>query len=209
MNPDLMEYLPPVAQPAPSAHGADKYHGAIAAGYDAKREASPKWVLEQAIIEGWLGDLKSGTKIIDVPAGTGRFFDAYQRIGALVVAIDRSEDMLRQAAQKVRDRGTFQFGTGDITNMNRIPDKTFDAAVSVRVTRWVIGEYGPDGIVAMLRELQRVTKDKIILTARIANHPYAVTIDLIESALQGWRIGRNVVGADMDYRILMLEPVAA
>lgn len=208
MNPDLMEYLPPVGQPAAPAHGADKYHGAIAAGYDAKRESDPKWLLEQAIIEGWLGELPAGSKILDVPVGTGRFLACYQDNGFHVVGIDRSEDMLRQAVQKVGDLSPIQLGIGDVTKLNRIPDKVFDAAVSCRVTRWVIGEYGPDGIVAMLRELQRLTKDKIILTARVANHPYAVTLDLIESALDGWAIARNAVGVDMDYRIIMLESIA-
>ncbi len=205
MTSPLMEYLPPAA-PQQQGTGADKYHGAIAAGYDAKRESSPKWQIEQAIIESWLNELPAGTKILDVPAGTGRFFDCYQRNGHLVVAVDRSQDMLVQAGQKVRDAALFKFGTGDITNMNRLPDKLFDAAVSVRVTRWVIGEYGPEGITLMLKELQRVASARIILTARIANHPYAVTLELIESALEGWRISRNEVGVDMDYRILMLEP---
>lgn len=207
MNSSLMEYLPPVAPQTPPGHGADKYHGAVAAGYDAKRETSAKWIVEQAIIEGWLGDLAAGTEIIDIPAGTGRFFDCYQRHGHKVVAVDRSMDMLQEAGKKVRMPDSFRFGTGDITNMNRVPDKVFDVAVSCRVTRWVIGEFGPDGIVRMLKELQRVTRSKIIVTARVANHRFAVSLDLIESALDGWRISRNAVGADMDYRILMLEPV--
>ncbi len=205
MTSPLMEYLPPVAPQQPPS-GAGKYHGAVATGYDAKRESSPKWLIEQAIIEGWLNELPAGTKIIDIPAGTGRFFDCYQRNNHLVVAVDRSRDMLQQAAQKVRDAKRFQFGAGDITNMNQLPDKLFDVAVSVRVTRWVIGEYGPDGIARMLKELQRVTLAKIILTARVANHPFAVTLDLIDSALDGWKISRNEVGVDMDYRILMIEP---
>jgi hypothetical protein len=56
----------------------------------------------------------------------------------------------------------------------------------------------------MFREMQRISRQRIIFTARVANHPHARTIDLFESALMdGWKITRNEVGVDMDYYIVM------
>jgi hypothetical protein len=87
-----------------------------------------------------------------------------------------------------------------------LPDKHVDVSVACRITRWMIEDHGPEGIVAMLRELQRITRSKIIVTARVYGHRFAVTEDLITSALDGWKITRNVPGYEMAYRIIMLEP---
>ena len=69
MTHPLMEYTTPHGNEG----GAAKYHGAIAQGYDQKREESPKWQIEQKVIEGWLADLPMGDWVLDCPAGTGRF----------------------------------------------------------------------------------------------------------------------------------------
>ena len=53
--------------------GPRKYHGAVAQGYDAKRESSPKWQVEQQIVEGMLDGLLEGDWVLDCPVGTGRF----------------------------------------------------------------------------------------------------------------------------------------
>lgn len=87
-----------------------------------------------------------------------------------------------------------------------LPDKAVDCAINCRITRWLIEEHGPQGIIDMLREMQRVTRQRIILTARVANHKWAVTEDLIRSALNGWKITRNEAGYVLDYRIIELRP---
>jgi ubiquinone/menaquinone biosynthesis C-methylase UbiE len=122
--------------------------------------------------------------------------------------MDRSPDMLQQALKKgepLNLRGELRQGNILQTGL---PDDEVDVAVNCRITRWVIGEHGPAGIQQMLREMQRVAKKRIILTARVANHPYAVSMDLIESALGGWRVARNEAGYVLDYRVLALEAVA-
>ena len=68
------------------------------------------------------------------------------------------------------------------------------------------------GAVAKGYDAKRVKDDKwiceqrIILTARVANHPHARSIELIESALSGWRIHRNEAGYTLDYRVIELRP---
>ena len=220
-----MEYLP--AQQAPPQQsptgGALKYHGALAEGYDAKREASPKWLLEQRIIEDMLSDLPRGSVILDCPVGTGRFLDFYRAKGFSFIGVDLSGDMLVQSALKLvpeaqvaawvaacnkadeimpfRVPGKGVLINGDIRKIG-LPDKSVDASVMCRLTRWL----SPADCQVALRELQRVCRKRIIWTARVANHPHARTIELFESALSGWKITHNEAGIDLGYRALMAEP---
>lgn len=201
-----MEYLPPLgSQPQPQAplHGAQKYQSdAVAAGYDAEREDDPKWLLEQQIIEGLLDELPDDAIVLDAPVGTGRFFNYYQRRGFRVYGLDLSEQMLTKALQKVTTDEKIFLHQDTLLEVP-LPDKSVDAAVNCRITRWL----SPDECVKMLMEMQRVARKRVIWTARIANHPHARSLELFEGALQGWRITRNEIGSDMDYRILMAEPV--
>jgi ubiquinone/menaquinone biosynthesis C-methylase UbiE len=196
-----MQYLPPVQHQPQPLSGADKYHGPIAAGYDAKREADPKWQLEQVIIEGMLGELPDGATVLDAPCGTGRFFDYYAKRGFSVYGLDKSADMLNQATKKVSPGGKFQLAQGNVLSVP-LRDKSVDATVNCRITRWL----SPEECQRMVRQMQRVAKQKIIFTARVANHKHARTLDLFEAALDGWRIAKNEVGIDMDYRVLELSP---
>jgi len=225
----LISYLPPIgAQPAPStpppspqSSGAHKYVGAVAAGYDAKRDSSAKWKVEQAAVESFLDDMPAGSVILDAPCGTGRFFPFYERKGFAVRGLDVSADMIRQAAAKITnanamvgDVAQWMFAQGDVRGTS-LPDKSFDATVNVRITRWLMGEHGPEGVVDMLKEMQRLARKRVILTARVANHPFACTYETIESALDGWKVTRDVPGGkdtpegpavDEAYRVIMLEP---
>jgi ubiquinone/menaquinone biosynthesis C-methylase UbiE len=216
-----MEYLP--SQQAPQApqgvpHGADKYTGAVAQGYDAKREQSEKWKVEQAIIESFLDDLPADSWVLDAPCGTGRFFDFYQRKGFVVRALDISADMISLAGRKVQDPTSFiahekgpiarwAFFHGDLLAA-KFPDKCVDATVNVRITRWLMGQHGPDGIRRMLQEMQRFAKQRIVFTARVRDHQFAVPYDLINSALQGWKIERDQAGYEDAYRVIELRPAA-
>jgi ubiquinone/menaquinone biosynthesis C-methylase UbiE len=193
----LMEYLPTAPR-----QGADKYHGAIASGYDAKRDQSPKWTIEQNHIEDMLSDLPTGSWVLDVPCGTGRFFKFYHDRGLLFVGVDRSEDMLTQAGHKVIDFQKARLHVGDVRKLAALADKSVDAVVMCRLTRWL----SPNDCVLALKELQRVSRQKIISTWRVRNHPHARSYDLIKSALDGWAIHRDEQGSDPDYRIIELRP---
>jgi hypothetical protein len=225
----LMEYLPPVSQqPHVQQHGAGKYHGPVAENYDAKRVGDPKWTVEQQIIERMIGELPGGSEILDVPVGTGRFLDCYIANGHKFIGMDISGDMLVQSALKLmtedqvatwvaasNERNTIlplsikdrngMLVPGNILKTG-LKDKAVDAIVACRITRWVIGEHGPAGIVAMLKELQRVARQKIIITARVEGHKWAVSRHLINSALDGWRIAEDAEGYVPEYRIMEFCP---
>src|SRR5262245_39269365 len=97
----LMQYITPSHNPphkgGVSQHGADKYHGEVSANYDAKRQNDPKWLLEQYWIEDMLEDMPAGSVILDVPCGTGRFFEFYGSKGFIVKGLDKSMDQLQMA----------------------------------------------------------------------------------------------------------------
>lgn len=149
-----------------------------------------------------LDDLPSGSWVLDCPTGTGRFLRAYHDRGLLYHAVDISEDMLKQAALKVVDPNKARFHIGDVRALDFLEDKSVDAAVMCRLTRWL----SPDDCQQALRELQRVSRRKIISTWRVANHPHARSYELIKGALDGWEIHRDEQGADPDYRIIELRP---
>ena len=206
MTNPLMEYLPPASQqPQPQMHGAGKYYGPIATGYDAKRESDPKWIIEQKIITGMLDDLPPETIIFDCPVGTGRFLPFYIEKGFHFIGMDLSKDMLGQAGAKVEPLAAKAVGelhVGDVRNTG-LADKSVDVAVNCRITRWL----SPADCQQMLKEMQRIARQRIIWTARVANHPHARTVELFEEALDGWEIVRNEAGSDLDYRIIQARPV--
>lgn len=212
MTNPLMEYLPPAgqqpqsqSQSQPQMHGAGKYHGAIATGYDAKRESDPKWVIEQKIITGMLDDLPPETIVFDCPVGTGRFLPFYIEKGFHFIGMDKSRDMLVEAGKKVdalAAKAVGELHVGDVRNTG-LNDKAVDVAVNCRITRWL----SPSDCQVMLKEMQRIARQRIIWTARVANHPHARTVELFEEALDGWAIVRNEPGVDLDYRILQARPV--
>lgn len=181
--------------------GAEKYHGVIAQGYDAKREQAPKWTIEQAHIEDMLSDLMKGDWVLDIPCGTGRFIPFCQTKGLIYVGMDRSEDMLQQAAQKITNPQKATLSLGDVRKLTR-EYKSIDAVINCRISRWL----SPDECQMMLRESQRVARKKIISTWRVRNHPHARSYDLINGALDGWKIHRDEAGSDLDYRIIEFRP---
>ena len=194
-----MQYLPDPAEAG--AQGARKYSGAVAQGYDDKREQSPKWQVEQQVIEGMLNEFMFGSWILDCPCGTGRFFEFYHKKGFLFRGVDASADMLALAAQKIRDPMKARLAQGDIRSLP-LDDKSVDASVAVRITRWL----SPEDCQVMIRELQRVTRKKIIFTARVANHPHARPLEIFIPELEGWNITANVQGYEPAYRIVELRP---
>jgi ubiquinone/menaquinone biosynthesis C-methylase UbiE len=196
------EYLHYIETQKAPPQGAEKYHGAVADGYDAKREQSPKWTIEQAHIEDMLQDLEKGDWVLDAPCGTGRFIPAARKKGLIYLGVDRSQDMIRQAMQKMTDPSSTMFTVGDVRQLPRA-DKSVDAVISCRISRWL----EPADCQKMLRESQRVARKKIISTWRVRNHPHARSYELIQGALDGWKIHRDEAGSDLDYRIIELRPV--
>lgn len=85
--------------------------------------------LEKKLVFSLIG-IRPGEAVLDVGCGTGNYTIELARRGAAVVGIDRSEEMLVWARQKVKDeRLKVNFQAADALDLP-FPDSSFDAVVS-------------------------------------------------------------------------------
>lgn len=139
--------------------------------YDRKRYISAEGrffnALELDVLRDWL-PLSRGSKVLDVPTGTGRLSIELGQNGATIVGADISEGMLRVAAGKkgghADERVHFMQGSGVELPF---PDGTFDAVISFKFFHLIPNERKP----AFVREMTRVLKPGQSLVAEF-NSPY-------------------------------------
>lgn len=129
---------------------ADKYHGAVAIGYEHARSGKPKWAAEQRIIE----DVVTEGPVLDCPVGTGRYIPIYRKKQLDYVGVDISPDMLTQARQK-HPQG--QFLQGSIFDLPWADD-FFAVAVCTRLMNWLT----PEEVIRAMAELKRVSRSQIV-----------------------------------------------
>lgn len=210
MSTDNMKYI---ASPAPQQQplqqqgipmgGARKYVGDVAKGYDAKRKESLKWKAEQIAIENIIDDLPNGSKILDCPVGTGRFVEVYERNDHQVMAVDLSEDMLKETHHKITKPDLFKFGIGPIGGIDEfIEENAVDVSIMCRLTRWL----SPIERTEAMQVLKRVTKNAIIFTARVDNHPHAYTYEAIKADLGDWIITDDWSCEGANYCVIRARP---
>jgi ubiquinone/menaquinone biosynthesis C-methylase UbiE len=182
--------------------GARKYEGAVAAGYDAKREDSPKWKAEQELLQGIINGLPSTAKVLDVPVGTGRLIPAFNNNKIDWTGVDVSCDMLDKAAKKMEEGGPkCRLITGSVLDLP-FGNREFDVSFMIRLTRWLTPEQRRQAIA----ELCRVTDDMVLFTARVAGHPACYTMQAIHAdvaANDGWQLHTaHQIGDDEYYALI-------
>ena len=139
-----------------------RYTGSIAENYDSHRTDVDKWQAEQVAVRQLLEKLPAGSSLVDIPVGTGRFIEMYAEFGLKPEGRDVSEDMLAQAAKKVKQYGiTMPLTLSDITNLNA-PDSSFDCALCVRLLNWLPFEQ----FRRALEELTRASRKTLIIGVR-------------------------------------------
>lgn len=193
-------------------NGARKYEGDVATGYNAKREQSSKWIEEQELLERCIEkltqeeaentfDWKFNT-FLDIPTGTGRLLPKLIEHGFTGIAMDISDDMLAEA--KKQDPGhEILFDKGDVRDLSDYKDNSFDVSFMIRLTRWL----SPEDRHKAIQELQRVSKEAIILTLRV-NGPYAYPLADLDESLSGWNIGDIAhLPSDINYCVVVLFPL--
>lgn len=131
-----------------------KYHGDMAATYDARREQSPGWQREQRTVERHLSTLPTGSRVLDVPVGTGRFLEAYGRHGLDAIGVDISSAMLAQARAKAPGADLRE---GSIMDL-QFADGSFDCVVCMRFLNWV----GGADLDRAVSEIARVCRGTIV-----------------------------------------------
>jgi len=145
----------------PRSHyvGKTAYRGEIACNYDRDRVGEPIWQREQAWVESWARRIPSGSKVLDLPAGTGRFLEILLSRGARVHAIDISEDMLKALrARSVPEGATLVVAQGDAEALD-CADESFDFVICWRLMHLL----PPDVAERVVCELARVCRGEIVL----------------------------------------------
>jgi len=145
-----LERMPPLN--AESARGM--WVGEKARTYDEGRESSEKWQREYEAVEKYLSDCRGN--VLDIPCGTGRFFEIYEKFDLTYIGMDVSEDMMAQAREK--RSAPLQFPVyGDIMNIPA-QDKEVDNTVCIRL----LEKLPIQELNQAITEMCRVTKDALI-----------------------------------------------
>jgi hypothetical protein len=128
---------------------SDKYYGAAAERYDAEREQSHRWAIENKAV----ADFVTSGPVLDVPLGTGRYVPVYRSKGLDFVGVDISRDMLDVAA---RTHGC----VGWLASIFAMPfgDRSFATAVCTRMLDWL----APAEMEKAVAELRRVAETLIV-----------------------------------------------
>jgi ubiquinone/menaquinone biosynthesis C-methylase UbiE len=138
--------------------GLQQSYDSNAASYDEQRYHSATGKMftecETSILRSWLQP-GAHTKILDVPAGTGRFSLALAESGASVVALDISANMLSQAAAKRPDGRPLRLQFTQASGLKLpFPDNTFDALISFKFFHLIPNDLKRQFIEEMARVLK-------------------------------------------------------
>jgi ubiquinone/menaquinone biosynthesis C-methylase UbiE len=152
-------------------HSLQASYDREAAHYDERRYHSVEGKLfselETSVLQSWL-PLRSGVRILDMPAGTGRLSQSLAASGATVVGVDISTNMLAMAAAKrgAEKTGPVFYAQGSGVQLP-FADDTFDAVVSFKFFHLVPNERKR----AFISEMTRVLKPGRALVVEF-NSPY-------------------------------------
>jgi ubiquinone/menaquinone biosynthesis C-methylase UbiE len=139
------------------------YVGDVAANYERDRTGEPLWQTEQLWVSSLVQTWPRGSSVLDVPVGTGRFLPIYQQFGMEATGIDTSADMLAAARAKGTEARLFLGDAGKID----LPAKSVDYSVCWRLTHLV----PPDALNAIVAELARVTRRRVVIQFFSLGHP--------------------------------------
>lgn len=99
--------------------------------------------------------IEPGMEVLDAGAGPGRFTIELAHLGARVTVLELSAEMLEQNRQRVREAGFEQSvvarDQGDITDLARYPDNSFDAVVCYGGPLSYVLERADDALAELLR----------------------------------------------------------
>ncbi len=177
-------------------HYADE---AVAEGFDALRFSGPigEWLArtQEEVLTTFLTP-GPGVSILDVGTGTGRAAIGLARHGAVVTAVDASNEMLAVGRRRAAEAGvSVTFDCGDAHALT-FPDRSFDAAVSLRVLMHTPGWED------CLRELCRVSRARVVV-----DYPSARSAAAIQAA--GRRLAASLGRPVESYRVFSPSRIEA
>lgn len=137
------------------------YLGKAATTYEQNRKHEKIWGIEDEILEELL-DRHCPESVLDIPVGTGRFLETYERRGIECYGIDLSSDMLELAKKKQRNA---ILRKGDILDIP-LADNSVDMVVCFRLMYFL----NLSQVTTAWRELTRVARKVAVVSARFT-HP--------------------------------------
>ena len=140
----------------------DDYFGKKAFLYEQTRKDSFFWRNEQKFVIKTLKELNSSSKIntlLDLPCGTGRFYELYEALGIKYIGADSSFDMLNEAKKRMRIPSIGKQHIMFSTKIN-LPNNSVDMIVCIRFLQWIISL---KDVKKTLNEFYRVSNKYCIL----------------------------------------------
>ncbi|HEY0968104.1 MAG TPA: class I SAM-dependent methyltransferase [Opitutaceae bacterium] len=136
------------------------YRGDVAARYEEQRVGEATWSEEQAFIEAWVDTLPEGSRVLDIPTGTGRFLSFFKRRSLRIFAWDISEDMLGEVRRLYpeAEAAGWDIRKGDAEHLD-LPVDSVDYVLSWRFFHLI-----PVPVMdKVLREFHRVCAGTIVI----------------------------------------------
>lgn len=146
--------------------GESAYSRDVASSYEKDRMVEEIWRKEQNYAEKVIQAIPAGSRVLDIPVGTGRFFEYYQARDVQVVGIDISESMLEEAAGKAAS-SSVELCLGDARSLD-YPENTFDFVLCWRLLHLL----PVDILREVICELARVTSGKLYIQVYVRDHWY-------------------------------------
>ena len=143
--------------------GYYKYDRSVARDYEKDREVESHWQREEEFIKAYLAG-RDVENLLDIPVGTGRFFQHYTRVKNLI-GVDISEEMLSEALKKVPllpKTTAISLERGDVFQL-RFDDAQFDLTIVWRLLHLL-----PQNLLEKaISELCRVTKGELVVQSYV------------------------------------------
>lgn len=140
-----------------------RYSSRGAGRYETHRDGG-RWQGEFAAVRYFYGKVNPRS-VLDLPCGTGRWFEIYRSNGASVVGIDISENMLTEAREKVPAGAEVRLERADVLDTANPPDigKGYDLIVCTRFVYWL----RPPELAIMLRRFGSTDAPFLLASAKV------------------------------------------
>jgi len=111
---------------------------------------------------------QSGEQVLDVGCGTGRYLQWFAEMGLEAAGVDNSVEMVQVAQQRLAGSG--EEGRVLLADGTDLPfaDDSFDLVTAITVLEFV------EEPVTLIREMLRVSRDRIFLGVLNRNSPYYI-----------------------------------
>jgi SAM-dependent methyltransferase len=143
------------------------YRGPSATQYASRRARDRQWHRENDCMAHMLSGLPSRQTVLDVPFGTGRFAELYDRFQHEVIGVDISPDMLHASLRLPAVAGLSPLLV--LGDAERLPlrDRSVEFIVCARLFNWL----PPEVRTIVIKEFARIAVGGVLLQIRVRERP--------------------------------------